>query len=127
MLLIPSNVKEKVYILVWFRFIYWYSVYLIDIICHEQAGQNFHHIAKDDRLAHVKMMCGTYLNTPPELRLPEKKMEPLKDLPASFDSRTQWPNCPTLKEVRDQGACGSCWVGMMGVLVLFVSFIWTVY
>lgn len=66
------------------------------------------------------MMCGTYLNTPPELRLPEKKMEPLKDLPATFDSRTQWPNCPTLKEVRDQGACGSCWVGMIGVLVYFL-------
>ena len=25
------------------------------------------------------------------------------DLPENFDSREQWPNCPTLKEVRDQG------------------------
>ena len=33
----------------------------------------------------------------------------LNDLPENFDSREQWPNCPTLKEVRDQGNCGSCW------------------
>lgn len=26
-----------------------------------------------------------------------------KDLPDTFDARDQWPNCPTLKEVRDQG------------------------
>lgn len=31
-------------------------------------------------------------------------------LPESFDSREQWPNCPTIKEIRDQGSCGSCWV-----------------
>jgi len=31
------------------------------------------------------------------------------DLPANFDARVQWPNCPTIKEVRDQGSCGSCW------------------
>jgi cathepsin B len=31
------------------------------------------------------------------------------DLPANFDAREQWPNCASLKEVRDQGSCGSCW------------------
>lgn len=30
-------------------------------------------------------------------------------LPDNFDARDQWPNCQTIKEVRDQGSCGSCW------------------
>ena len=25
------------------------------------------------------------------------------DLPINFDAREQWPNCPTIKEIRDQG------------------------
>ncbi|XP_063704138.1 cathepsin B [Culicoides brevitarsis] len=32
-----------------------------------------------------------------------------EDFPENFDAREQWPNCPTIKEVRDQGGCGSCW------------------
>jgi len=35
--------------------------------------------------------------------------ENVEDIPEEFDSRTQWPNCPTIQEVRDQGNCGSCW------------------
>ena len=30
-----------------------------------------------------------------------------KDLPEQFDSRENWPDCPTLKEIRDQGNCGN--------------------
>jgi len=30
-------------------------------------------------------------------------------LPESFDSRVAWPNCKSIKEVRDQSDCGSCW------------------
>ncbi|CAF3491828.1 unnamed protein product [Rotaria socialis] len=35
--------------------------------------------------------------------------EVTKDLPDNFDARDQWPNCQSIKEVRDQGSCGSCW------------------
>lgn len=31
------------------------------------------------------------------------------EIPSSFDSRDKWPKCPTIKEIRDQGDCGSCW------------------
>lgn len=43
------------------------------------------------------------------MQLPEKPVTPANDLPATFDSRTQWPNCGSIKEVRDQANCGSCW------------------
>jgi len=33
----------------------------------------------------------------------------LSAIPESFDSRDNWPDCPTIKEIRDQGNCGSCW------------------
>lgn len=43
-------------------------------------------------------------------KLPEKDIVPLEDIPDSFDARTQWPKCPSIMEIRDQGSCGSCWV-----------------
>ena len=46
--------------------------------------------------------------------LPEQKhIEIPEDMtfPDHFDSRKQWPECPTLREIRDQASCGSCWVG----------------
>ncbi|CAH8289741.1 unnamed protein product [Schistosoma haematobium] len=31
------------------------------------------------------------------------------ELPKSFDARVEWPNCPSISEIRDQSSCGSCW------------------
>jgi cathepsin B len=33
----------------------------------------------------------------------------LEQIPEEFDSREQWPECPSIREIRDQGSCGSCW------------------
>lgn len=30
-------------------------------------------------------------------------------IPKEFDSRTAWPDCPSIRAVRDQSSCGSCW------------------
>lgn len=31
------------------------------------------------------------------------------DIPENFDSRTNWNDCQSIKEIRDQSGCGSCW------------------
>jgi cathepsin B len=33
----------------------------------------------------------------------------VQDRPDKFDARQQWPQCPSIAEIRDQSNCGSCW------------------
>lgn len=70
-----------------------------------KAGVNFEGVSVE----HVKQLCGVVKGIR-EVLLPVRthKIDPAS-LPDSFDARTQWPDCPTIKEVRDQGSCGSCW------------------
>ena len=45
-----------------------------------------------------------------KMRLPRKTFEKKRnDLPDSYDPRDEFPNCESLKEIRDQANCGSCW------------------
>uniref|UniRef100_A0A8C8HXG0 Cathepsin B n=1 Tax=Oncorhynchus tshawytscha TaxID=74940 RepID=A0A8C8HXG0_ONCTS len=68
-----------------------------------KAGHNFHNVD----YSYVKRLCGTLLKGP---KLPTMvQYAGDVELPDTFDPRQQWPNCPTLKEIRDQGSCGSCW------------------
>ena len=42
--------------------------------------------------------------------LPEKEFKQTNaNLPDNFDPRTEYPKCESLREVRDQANCGSCW------------------
>ena len=41
--------------------------------------------------------------------LPVKNVAVRNDLPESFNAAENWPECPSLKEIRDQSVCGSCW------------------
>ncbi|XP_058815036.1 cathepsin B [Topomyia yanbarensis] len=54
---------------------------------------------------------GVRLEHQEKLRLPLGilLLESTVDLPESFDAREKWPGCPSLREVRNQGCCGSCW------------------
>nr|KAF6346370.1 cathepsin B [Pipistrellus kuhlii] len=68
-----------------------------------KAGHNFRNVD----MSYVKTLCGTKLGGP---KLPEKVwLAEDITLPENFDAREQWPNCPTIGEIRDQGSCGSCW------------------
>ncbi|TKS69943.1 Cathepsin B [Collichthys lucidus] len=68
-----------------------------------KAGHNFPNVD----YSYVRKLCGTMLKGP---KLPIMiQYAGDMELPDEFDSREQWPNCPTLKEIRDQGSCGSCW------------------
>jgi cathepsin B len=70
-----------------------------------QAGWNKHFHNVPNHV--IRYMMGVRKFT--DQKLPVKTFAEDMEIPDSFDARTQWPECPTVGEVRDQAACGSCW------------------
>ncbi|XP_060520313.1 cathepsin B [Cylas formicarius] len=72
-----------------------------------KAGRNF---APDVSMSYIRRLMGVlpnHKNFLPPIHT-HTGLESV-DIPQSFDSRQQWPDCPTIREIRDQGSCGSCW------------------
>jgi len=72
-----------------------------------KAGRNF-----DDgtSMTYIRQMMGVHPDAD-NYRQPELDhgLVSAEDLPENFDARANWPDCPTIGEIRDQGGCGSCW------------------
>ncbi|PIO64767.1 papain family cysteine protease [Teladorsagia circumcincta] len=54
-----------------------------------------------------RLMGSEYVTVPAELRVNEKTHDDINDasIPASFDARTHWPQCPSILTIRDQSSC----------------------
>ncbi|KAF2892295.1 hypothetical protein ILUMI_13877 [Ignelater luminosus] len=71
-----------------------------------KAGRNFD---QQISMKYIRRLMGV-LPDNDQHKLPEILHElEYSEIPENFDSREQWPHCPTIKEIRDQGSCGSCW------------------
>jgi len=58
----------------------------------------------------IKRLMGVLPDHAEQIKHVHQKIHAVpNDLPVNFDARVQWPNCPSIQEVRDQGSCGSCW------------------
>jgi len=57
----------------------------------------------------IRGMMGVLKGSPVQLEEVTNEHISANDLPDEFDARTQWPNCPSIGEIRDQSNCGSCW------------------
>lgn len=71
-----------------------------------QAGSNYHSTVP---MTYFRGIMGVHPDSKRFQQPPKLFGSISEDLPTEFDSRLQWPNCPTIREIRDQGGCGSCW------------------
>jgi len=75
-------------------------------------AKNYERWAKYD-FESIKRMNGAWELTEEQLASPEYAAPVVSrvsnNLPTSFNAATQWPNCTSISEIRDQANCGSCW------------------
>jgi len=73
-----------------------------------KAGKNtrFEHMTTEE----IKKTMGVLGDVPEFARLETREnLLTATAIPDSFDSRDAWPGCDSIKEIRDQSTCGSCW------------------
>jgi len=74
-----------------------------------QAGLNKGSTLDGMTLEEASVLCGVLPGGPKLAAKVWPEDTPFQSLPATFDSRQQWPSCASIQQIRDQSACGSCW------------------
>lgn len=70
------------------------------------AGRNFHPATSTN---YLRTLMGVHPGHRRFMPAQKQRLLGTEQLPEQFDSRQKWPDCPSIREVRDQGGCGSCW------------------
>ncbi|CAH1405467.1 unnamed protein product [Nezara viridula] len=71
-----------------------------------KAGQNF---GENITISSLKRLLGVKRDRLWKLPLRAHNTIPDSNIPDSFDARDNWPACESIRHIRDQGTCGSCW------------------
>ncbi|EYC43484.1 hypothetical protein Y032_0492g2419 [Ancylostoma ceylanicum] len=79
----------------------------VDYINEHQSFYRAEYSPEADAFVRARIMSPKLLGKPTKGKVwtPIRDEEP----PESFDARTQWPECKSIRTVRDQSHCGSCW------------------
>ena len=60
--------------------------------------------------AEIKHMMGAFMTDNSNLpHVSQVHKFNFNEVPATFSSQTKWPQCQSIKDIRDQANCGSCW------------------
>lgn len=74
-----------------------------------KAGRNFH----VDSLSQLHGLFGTLENPNKTLPFKVHAVSAREELSSFFDSRVQWGQCSSIRQIRDQASCASCWVSWL--------------
>ncbi|ETN78862.1 papain family cysteine protease [Necator americanus] len=58
---------------------------------------------------YAKTVMSSEFVTKPNQNYVVKDVDLNINLPETFDAREKWPNCTSIRTIRDQSKCGSCW------------------
>lgn len=73
-----------------------------------KAGKNF----QVGSLSQLYGLFGALDSTNKTLPLKVHYVRARQELPSFFDARVQWGQCSSIREIRDQASCASCWVSL---------------
>ncbi|CAH8429698.1 unnamed protein product [Schistosoma bovis] len=79
---------------------------------HPNAGWKAQRTNRFSTIEDAKLMMGVIMednNQRIKLRPTIRHNDVNIKLPKFFDSRKHWKNCPSIRTIRDQSSCGSCW------------------